>query len=468
MDTMDTDKTTQKERTAYIFLVAFVAAVGGFLFGYDLSIISGAQRYLKDVFQLNPQQFGFANASALLGCLAGPFVGAWMCDKVGRKRSLIFAALLFGISAVGTALPQTITQFNIFRIIGGIGVGLASVASPLYIAEIAPKKIRGMLVTMNQMAIVVGSLSAIIVAYLLAEHAPSSVSWRWMFGSECVPIIIFVAFLCTVPETPRWLAEHHRFDQARTVLERLHGQSEAVNEMDEIKFEIDREKHAPGISIRELFAPGIKIALLIGVVLSVMSQWTGWSVTGFYLPTILAQAGITDVAQSIKMAIIPNVANMFFTLIAIYYVDRVGRRPLYLICTLAMAITMSMLASVFIFKIMGWPVIAIVSLTAAPHAIGLGALSWLVISEIFPTRIRAKAMSLCTICLWLACFVITFSAPVLFDLSQRLFGVPSGVFFVCAIISLLSFFFVLKMLPETKGRSLEEIAKSWLNKSKTK
>jgi MFS family permease len=195
-----------------------------------------------------------------------------------------------------------------------------------------------------------------------------------------------------------------------------------------------------------------------------MSQWTGWSMTSFYMPTIYRQAGIDNPAKAVFWTIVPNLANLLFTAIAIASVDRAGRRPLYLICAFAMTVTMSMLGLVFVFGIQGWPVVLVLSLTAAPHSIGLGALSWLVVSEIFPTRIRAKAMGFCTIWLWIGCWVVTFLAPVLFSLSQRLIGVPSGVFFLCAFTSLLSFFFILKMLPETKGRSLEEIAKSWTKK----
>lgn len=474
--------------SGYLFLIAFVAAVGGFLFGYDLNIIAGAQQYLRDHFTLSDKAFGFAMASALIGCLCGPFVGAWVCDKIGRRKSLIFASILFGVSAIGTAVPDRIADslaailpagiyevkalgallsgigcFNVFRIIGGIGVGLASVASPMYIAEIAPKKIRGMLVTMNQMAIVVGSLCAIIVAYLLAEHV-ENYQWNWMFASELVPIIMFVIFLCLVPETPRWLAERRRVEEASAVLTRLHGAAEARREIAEINDEIEHEKHTPKVSISELFGPAIKIAVFIGVVLSLMSQWTGWSMTAFYMPTIYAQAGIDDPAKAVFWTIVPNIANLIFTIIAIASVDRAGRRLLYLICTLAMTVTMSMLGLIFVFGIQGWPVVLVLSLTAAPHAIGMGALSWLVVSEIFPTRTRALAMSFCAIWLWIGCWIVTFLAPVLFTLSNKLLGVPSGVFFLCALVSFLSFFFILKMLPETKGRSLEEIAKSWARK----
>lgn len=451
----------------YPFLISFVAAVGGFIFGYDLNIIAGAQRYLKDVFELSPQAFGFANASALLGCLAGPIVGAWLCDLTGRKKSLMVAAVLFGISAIGTAIPRNIIEFNIFRIIGGVGVGLASVASPMYIAEIAPKKIRGMLVTMNQLAIVVGALSAIIVSYFLAEYVSAKVSWRWMFASELVPIILFVIFLSMIPETPRWLAEKRQFGQSLKILTKLHGATEAEIEMAGIRNETIGLRDAARVSFGELFTPGIRVAIILGIVLSLMSQWTGWSIVAIYMPTIYAQAGITVRSEAIFWTIIPNLANLVYTFIAIYLVDRAGRRPLYLVCTLLMAVMMSVLGLVFVLGIKGWPVVVILSLVGAPHAIAIGGLTWLVVSEIFPTHIRAKAMSFCTVFLWVACFIVIFAAPPLFELSMKWFGVPSGLFFLCGIISLASFLFVLKKLPETKGKTLEEIGDVWTVRSKS-
>jgi SP family arabinose:H+ symporter-like MFS transporter len=445
----------------YVFLTAFVAAVGGFLFGFDLNIIAGAQQFVKDYFALDSAQFGWAMSSALLGCLAGPILGAWLCDRIGRRRSLMMACLLIGAGAIGTALPKTIMVFNMFRITGGVGVGLASVASPMYISEISPKSIRGMLVTMNQLAIVVGSLLSIIVSYFLARSLPPTVSWRYMFASMILPVVVFAVLLSRMPETPRWLSERRRFEEARRILFRINGAQEGQSEFDGINAEIEKEADTPRVRLAELFVPGIKTAILLGIVLALMSQWTGWSFTAAYMPTIYRQAGIENKAHAVLLTIFPNVANLLWTLIGIYLVDRVGRRPLYLICALAMTTTMSMVGLVFVLHMSGWPVVAILCLTAGPHAIGFGALSWLVLSEIFPTRIRAKAMSLCTVFLWIGSFVVIYLAPILFDLSYQLFNVPSGIFFLCGFVSLISFFFLLRMLPETKGKSLEQIGASW-------
>ena len=446
---------------AYTFLISFVAAVGGFLFGYDLSIISGAQQYLKEAFSLDSQAFGFAVSSAILGCLAGPLLGASLCDRIGRKWTLVFAAALFGISAIGTALPRNIVEFNVLRIVGGVGVGLASVASPMYIAEIAPKRIRGALVTMNQLAIVVGSLGAIVVSYLIANNVSPAVSWRWMFASELVPVGIFLALLTRLPETPRWLAEKQRFGEAREVLRCINGTIGGDEEFRGIEEEMGREKKPNASSLRDLVAPGVRKALLLGIILSLMSQWTGWSMVSFYMPTIYRQAGIDNSADAIFWSIIPNIANLLFTIGAIYLIDRVGRRPLYLVFSMVMAVAMALLGMIFIFKWQGWPVVVVLSLAAAPQAMALGALSWLVVSEIFPTRIRAMAMSTCTVFLWLACFALNSVAPTLLAWSERRFGSTSAVFFLFAAICMFSFLLLLIMLPETKKKSLEEIAQFW-------
>ncbi|MFN8006950.1 MAG: sugar porter family MFS transporter [Terriglobia bacterium] len=447
--------------TSYVFLTAFVAAVGGFLFGYDLNIIAGAQQYLRDYFALNSSQFGWTMASALLGCLLGPFLGAWACDKLGRRKSLMVACLLFGAGAIGTTFPRGIFAFNTFRIVGGMGVGLASLASPMYIAEISPRRIRGMLVTMNQLAIVVGSLVAIVVSYFLAQNLPPAISWRYMFASMLIPVCVFALLLWKMPESPRWLSQKNRFDEALKVLLKINGNQEGQNELKGIREEIARATHIPDVALGELFIPGVRIALVVGIALAIMSQWTGWSMTAFYMPTIFRQAGIIDKAHAVLLTIIPNIANLIYTIIAIYLVDLVGRRLLYLVCALAMTLTMTLLGLVFVFKMSGWPVVTILSLTAAPHAVGFGALCWLVLSEMFPTRIRAKAMSICTATVWIACFLVTYFTPVLFDLSQKLLRIPSGVFFLCAFVSFISFLFLRKMLPETKGKSLEQIGESW-------
>ena len=450
-------------RQLYPYLVAFVAAVGGFLFGYDLSIISGAQIYLRQTFQLDAAAFGFAVASAILGCMAGPIAGIWVCDAIGRKKTLMLSAGLFGASAIGTALPRTIAQFYIFRIIGGVGVGLASVVSPMYIAEMAPARIRGRLVTMNQLAIVVGSLSAILAANFLAQALDEAVSWRWMFGSELVPIVLFVVFLIGVPESPRWLASKGREAEAQQVLARIIGPEQAEQEMGEITGSLAGETGG----FAELFQPGLRIALLLGVFVALMQQWTGWSVISFYMPTIFQKAGFSAATDALFQSIVPNVGNLIFTFVGLYLVDRVGRRPLWLAGSLLMTVFTAALGVVFATDTVGWLVVLVVSLCALPHAVAFGPLGWLLIAEIFPTRIRARAMGLASLCVWLAAYIANQLTPLMSEFSETTFGNPSATFFLFSGICVVSFFVGLRLVPETKGKTLEEIARFWISKSES-
>ena len=446
----------------YVYLISLVAAVGGFLFGFDLCIIAGAQIYFKSYFNLDADAYGFAVGSAMLGCMVGPFLGAWICDAVGRKKTLIIAAVLFGVSALGTALPQTIFQFNIFRILGGIGVGLASVASPMYIAEIAPARIRGRLVTMNQLAITIGALSSIIIAYFLAKYIDEDTSWRWMFASEMPPIIAFVVFLLLLPETPRWLVSRNRPDEALAVLDRINGCAQAQIELENVEASLVEETG----SWRELFQPGIRRALAAGMFVALMAMWTGWSVISFYLPTIFQKANASETTDAIFQSILAYSANLVFTFVCLYIMDRLGRRTMWLGGSLAMVVGTFLLGLVFFTNTTGWRVLLVVLLCDAPHAIVLGPLCWLIISEIFPTRIRARAASLCTLVVWTAGWVSTWATPRMFEFFEGRFGSPAGLFWIFSGVSLLSFLIALRLLPETKGRSLEDIAAFWLSRGK--
>ena len=448
---------TDSARQGYAFYIAFVASLGGFLFGYDLVIISGAQIFLRDQFALTPQQFGFATSSAILGCIAGPACGGWMCDRFGRKATLIMAAVLFALSAVGTALAHNILFFNTFRIVGGVGVGLASLASPMYIAEIAPAERRGRLGLMYQLAITIGAVAATIVSYYLAKYAAPTVSWRWMFASVIVPVTAFSILLVRLPASPRWLAEKHRFEEARTVLTQIAGEEEAENELKEMRANL----HAETGSLRELFQPGMRAALLTGVVLAVLNNWTGWTGIAFYLPTLFQRAGFANPSDAIAQNVLVMGGNVFLTLLSIWLVDRVGRRPMWIVCSIAMCIFLVLTGVVFQFNVTGGVVVLMIFLCAAPHAIGLGPLPWLMMSEIYPTRIRAKAVSVSTTFLWIAAFTGPFAFPILQATSEKLFHTIAGVFWLYAVVCLFSFAWGWKFLPETRGRSLENIADSW-------
>jgi SP family arabinose:H+ symporter-like MFS transporter len=453
------DLLEEKPKSLYVFCVAFTAAIGGFLFGYDLVIISGAQLFLRDQFALSDAQYGFATGSAILGCIAGPFLGMGLCDWFGRKKVLFLAGFLFVLGAIGTSLPKDIITFNVFRIIGGIGVGISSIASPIYIAEISPARSRGRLGFMYQLAIVFGAAFSTVVAYLLARYLPETVCWRWMFASVLLPVAGFVVLLAFVPESPRWLANKSRCEEAFEVLKRIDGEKYALKEIDEIKGSLSEEEG----TFSELFQPGIRTALFIGILLAVFSNWTGWSGIAYFLPTIFQKAGYSDPSSAILRTLVLHTANIFLTLLAVWLVDKVGRRPLWNATTAMMTISMFLTGLVFHFNITGWVLLLVIFLCAVPHCIGIGPLSWLMMSEIYPTKIRAKAVAISTTLLWVAGFTGPQFFPILTGISERAIGSIAGIFWLYGFICILALIFGLKWLPETKGRTLENIAKSWLH-----
>lgn len=446
-----------KEVGLYAYVVSLVASIGGFLFGYDLVIISGAQIYLREQFALGDMAFGFTTTSAIIGCIAGPFLGARLCDWMGRKRTLVLSALLLGVSALVTALAKDMVIFNVFRIVGGLGIGLSSIASPIYIAEIAPARVRGRLGVMYQVAIGVGALMSGVVAYLLAKYVAENVSWRWMFASEMVPIIGFVIFLFFVPRSPRWLAETDCPQEALQVLTRIGGPDFARKELEEIRESLAQESG----TFSEIFQPGMRTALLVGVLLAFFNNWTGWTAMGYYLPTLFQRGGFPETADAIFQWVIVESLLLILTLVALWLVDRVGRRPLWLVGSLSMVVALALTGVVFHFDLRGTFVLVIVLVAGAPHAMALGPLPWLMMSELFPTRIRAGAVAITTTVIWIAGFTAPFAFPILMAYSERLLGSVGGAFWVFSLICVFAFVFGLRLLPETKGRTLEEIARSW-------
>jgi len=448
----------------YAFGVAFVASVGGFLFGYDLAIICGANLYLKEVFSLSPAAFGFATGSAALGCIIGPFLGAYMCDAFGRNRTMIWACLLLGIGSIMTAIPNDIVTFNIFRIVGGVGVGLCSVASPMYISEVAPPRMRGGLGVMYQLAIVVGSVAAPLISYIILRVSPpeSTQVWRWMFASELLPVIAFVILLMLLPQSPRWLAGRGRYDEALAVLSKVDGAQFAQHEMGKIRESLNADTG----KFSELFAPGMRYALGIGLLLAFFNNWTGWSVMGGYIPMLFeaAEKGLTGVNERAMAFLKFTIAYGFMglmTLIACWTVDRVGRRPLWMFASVLMAIVTAMTGAVFHFELSGWVVLLVIILCTVPHGLALGPLPWLMISEIFPTRLRGRAVSITTAFLWVTIYSGAQLFPILTDYSEKKVGSIGGAFWLFTAICIAAFLFGWKMLPETKGKVLEDISKSW-------
>ena len=444
----------------YAFGVAFVASVGGFLFGYDLAVMGAANLYLREQFHLSPAVWGFTTGSATLGCIIGPFVGAWLCDAVGRNRTMMVACALLGIGSLFTAIPKDMFTFNVFRIVGGIGVGLCSVASPMYISEVAPPRMRGGLGTMYQLAIVVGSIAAPFFSFIIVKLASPETCWRWMFASELLPVVVFIVLLMTIPQSPRWLAGRGRYDEALAVLVRVDGEANAREEMEQIQASLKEELG----TFSELFAPGIRYAFAIGLFLAFFNNWTGWSVMGGYIPMLFESSGLNDRALAILQFAVAYGFMGAVTLVACWIVDRVGRRPLWLAGSAMMCVITAMTGAVFHFHLSGWFVLLVIILCTLPHGFALGPLPWLMMSEIFPTRLRGRAVSLTTAFLWVTIYSGAQLFPIISDYSERTIGSIGGTFWLLSFVCVFAFLFGLFMLPETKGRTLEEIAASWKRK----
>ena len=459
-DSLETRKDEGKAGRYYVYLISFVAAVGGFLFGYDLAVINGAQLYLEEQFGLSGHSLGFAVSSAILGCCFGPFIAGPLSDAVGRKRTLILASLLLAVSAIGTAFPRDIITFNLFRILGGVGVGIASMVSPMYIAEIAPARARGALVTLNQLAILLGCLISVMIAHYLAANIVETHSWRWMFGLECVPVICFVAFLKIVPRSPRWLAEKGHYPEALQVITMVQGKTRAEQELLEIKESLQAETG----KFSELFQPGIRMAVFVAVGLAILQQWSGVSIISAYLAKIFQMAGYAAKTDSLRMTVYTYIFNFALTVVALLLVDRVGRRPLLLIGSAGMAIGLFLMGLIFHLEMTGGWVLAVMFICQAAYVVSLAPLAWLVIAEIFPTRIRSRAMSVATLTLWAACFTGVWLFSPLREFFANKYGSPAGVFWIFTGVCAYSFFFCWKFVPETKGKTLEEIAGMWLHK----
>jgi SP family arabinose:H+ symporter-like MFS transporter len=442
----------------YVCLLATVAALGGLLFGYDTAVIAGAIDFLQTRFALSPFWKGWAVSNVLVGCMIGAALGGPLSDRFGRKKVLLLAAVLFAVSAVGSAIPRNLAQLVLARMLGGLGVGMASMLSPLYIAEVSPARVRGRLVSLNQITIITGMLVVSIVNWLIAgppeyESWNVSTGWRWMFASETLPAAAFLVCLLFVPESPRWLTKQGRQAEALTVLTRVGGSRRAKLEMGEIQDAIAHE----GGSISELLRPGIRTALGIAVVLAILQQVTGINAVLYYAPGIFRSSGAEVTAtQALLQTVALQAVNLLFTLIAIWVVDRGGRKPLLLITSAAMGVSLVLLGGAFHLKLPAVWVFGFTMVYVASFAIAMGPVVWVVLSEIFPTRTRGRAMGVATVSLWVACFAVSQTVPWMF---QHLGEAAS--FWSYATMCLVSFVFVVLFVPETKGKTLEEIERSW-------
>lgn len=458
------DKT--KFNKQFILGITLVSALGGLLFGYDWVVIGGAKPFYERFFEItaSPYLQGWAMSSALIGCLIGALTSGYLSDRFGRKRPLIVAAELFTIAAIGTGAANQFIPFIIFRLIGGLGIGLASAISPMYISEISPAQMRGRLVSINQLTIVIGILAAQIINYLIAEKVPEGTTnemilqswngqtgWRWMFWAGTVPALVFFIFTFFIPESPRFLAKSGKWNDAATILKRIGGALYATQEQKEIAETL----HGTGSKInwKVLASKKVRPVLILGIVLAVFQQWCGINVIFNYAEEIFTSAGYS-VGEMLFNIVITGTVNLIFTFLAMRMVDSWGRRKLMLLGSIGLAIIYFMLGSSYYFELKGLAILVLVMVAIATYAMTLAPITWVILSEIFPNSIRGTAMAIATTALWIACFVLTYTFPILNKMLSA-----SGTFWLYGFICLFGFLFIMKKLPETKGKSLEEIEK---------
>jgi sugar porter (SP) family MFS transporter len=453
-------------RTVNLWTAAFSGALGGLLFGYDWVVIGGAKPFYEIYFGLtSPQLQGWAMSCALIGCLSGAVAAGRLSDRFGRRRLLMLSGLIFAASSLGTALVAHFVVFVLWRILGGFAIGLASGVCPMYIAEISPAHLRGRLVSLNQLAIVIGILLAQVVNWAIARPVPTGATpaeilaswngqsgWRWMFGVTAIPSVLFLIVTFLVPESPRWLASKGRHQQALHVLARLGGDSYARQVMDDF-LKVSGEQSSVSLW-RELAHPGIARALVLGLVLAVLQQWCGINVIFNYAQEIFAAAGYR-ISGILFNIVITGAVNVVFTVLALSAIDRFGRRILLVIGTAGLAAIYIVLGIFYRLHFHGVPMLALVLAAIACYAVSLAPVTWVVISEIFPNRIRAGAVSIAVTALWIACFILTYTFPLLNAALST-----AGVFFVYASICVAGLVYLFLRLPETRNRTLEEIETS--------
>lgn len=441
----------------FVYVVSIVAATSGLLFGFDIAVINGAIIYLREQFRLTEFQTEVAASSLLIGCIFGASIAGWLSDRFGRRRTLIVSALLFAVSAIGAALPRNLPEFIAARFVGGLAIGMASMLAPLYIAEVSPARIRGRLVALNQMAIVSGILLSYLINWLLSFAGPAG--WRWMFAAAVVPSLAFFIGMLFVPESPRWLTERGQDAAALAVLSRVNGRSQALVELGEIQEAIAEESG----SLSELLEPGFRRALAIAVALAILQQITGINTVLFYGSVIFReQVGGHSQSSALGLNVVIGLINFLATIVALWVIDRLGRKPLLMLSAGAMACGQFALGAAFLIH--PPPTMLILGLMVccvAAFAVGLGPGVWVVLSEIFPTRIRGRAMSIATISLWVASTALTLTFLSLVKAISA-----TGAFWIYSAMCVTTFLIVWLATPETKGRTLEEIEKLWRHRGR--
>jgi len=457
---MDTSRiashSSSESSSAFVVKVSLVAALGGLLFGYDTAVIAGVIGYLQQRFQLSPIMTGWAASSAIWGCAFGAMTAGYLSDRFGRKRVLIVTAILFIISSIGAMLPRNLAEFLVARFIGGLGIGAASMLSPLYISEIAPSKNRGRLVSLYQLAIVIGINLIYFVNLLIAKGGNEAwnveTGWRYMLGSGTIPAVLFLILLFIVPESPRWLVKKGRYNEALDTLEKVNGAKDGERVLTEIKDTLGQEAG----TLSDLFSKRLRPALVIGIILALFSQITGINAIIYYAPEIFKQIGFAAESALLQTVMIGAI-NTIFTFVALWLIDRSGRKNLLQWGVAGMIVCLLAVGVCFHFKLTTGPwLILFILAYIAFFASSLGPIPWVLISEIFPTRTRGVAMSFCTVVLWVGVLAITQFTPVLL---QQIGGAYTFWLFMLNAIFLL--WFTWKWIPETKQRTLEEIEQSW-------
>ena len=474
---------------AYLWMICLVATLGGFLFGYDWVVVGGAKEFYEAHFEIYGDGMeklkGWGTSSALIGCIVGAVVCSFVSDRFGRKRLLILAGILFGISAVGTGLAGSFSAYNWFRIIGGFGMGIALNVSPLYIAEMSPSKMRGMMVSVNQLSIMLGVLCAQIVNWqislidskmpvdatpeIIARHWNGITGWRWMFGVEAIPAVLFFVLMFFVPESARWLMKKGRNEEAHKVFTKLGGKKYADAEIVEVGSTLPEEEIGV-VRFSDLIEKHVFKVILLGVFLSILQQWCGMNAVFYYAADIFKAAGYNLKAMMLNIVVIGSVMVLsVFVVMAL--VDKVGRKKLLLFGCVVLTIVYIAIASCFLTGTLGLPVVLLTLVCVSVYSFTLAPLLWVILSEIYPNRIRGAAVSIAATAHWVANFILTYTFPSV-NKSLGEITLPNGqplgmagVFFLFAVICLGGLLIARKVLPETKGKTLEEIERELYGKS---
>lgn len=459
----------------YVLAITAVTTLGGLLFGYDTGVIGGSQLYFTEYFSFTKVEQGWAVSSALVGCFVGALLAGWISTKYSRKNALLISGLLFAISAWGSGVADSLTVLVIYRIIGGLGVGMASMTAPMYIAEIAPPKERGKLVSYYQLAIVIGFFSVFLVTYLIGGGDTTSLSpealevihkhnveegWRAMFWSELIPAISFFILLFFIPNSPRWLIMKGRYEDARKVLSKIASSvEEAESEFEEIKGSLDNDEISDKVSV---FSKNMGLVMVLGITLSILQQVTGINAILYYGAEIFSNTLGYGPEDALKQQLLLGAVNLLFTFIAIYQVDKWGRKPLLIVGTIGMLLGIGTLGMSIYTNQLGMVSLISMLVFIASFALSMGPVTWVILSEIFPNKIRSQAMSIAVAAQWLFNALVAYSFPVLTGSKLNVETYNGALpYFIFALFCVITIAFVWKFIPETKGKSLEEMESLW-------